>query len=96
MGCGPAKKFDVKKCNIGELNPKGVERLCQAVLASGIKELDEDFINDRIVYFYLDNGFREGTFGITKYRKIFIDYKNQGKKSIITTSEKIRAPSSAA
>ena len=28
------------------LNPRGVEMLCQAVLASGIKDRDEDFIKN--------------------------------------------------
>ena len=72
------------------LNPKGVAQLCQAVLASGIKDMDDEFVDNPIALFYLDNGFKGTNFGIKQYRQMFMEYKKDYKyikKDAINVSE---------
>lgn len=60
------------------LNPRGVEMLCQAVLASGIKDRDEDFIkNGQAVSFYIENGFKNSPYSLSKYRLCYSSCKKE-------------------
>lgn len=57
------------------LNPRGVEMLCQAVLASGIKDRDESFINSQTVKFYIENGFRNSPYSLSRYHSVYFSYR---------------------
>lgn len=64
------------------LNPRGVEMLCQAVLASGIKDRDEDFIkNGQAVSFYIENGFKNFPYSLSKYHLLYSSYKKEKQRN---------------
>lgn len=63
------------------LNPRGVEMLCQAVLASGIKDRDESFINGQTVKFYIENGFKNSPYSLSKYHSVYFSYKKGNHKN---------------
>ena len=57
------------------LNPHGVEMLCQAVLASGIKEQDIIFLNSPTAQFFIENGFKNISYSASKYNMAFSAYR---------------------
>lgn len=63
------------------LNPRGVEMLCQAVLASGIKDHDEDFINGQTVKFYIENGFRNTPYSLSQYHLLYSSYRKEKQRN---------------
>lgn len=63
------------------LNPHGVQLLCQAVLASGIKDHDEDFLNGQVVKFFIENGFKDTPYSLSHYQLSFIAYKKDRQRN---------------
>lgn len=64
------------------LNPRGVEMLCQAVLASGVKDHDEKFIkNEQAVSFYIKNGFKNVPYSLSKYHLVYSSYKKEKQRN---------------
>lgn len=63
------------------LNSRGVEMLCQAILASGIKEHDEAFVNGQVVKFYIENGFKNSPYSLSQYHLLYSSYKRQKQRN---------------
>lgn len=68
------------------INPEGLTRLCQAIIASSIREQDEEFANGDMLGFYLCHSFSgNGGISINDYRRMFREYKKRRER--INSSE---------